>query len=178
MRNYEREPQHFLQSRTTPLNLPFPGGTSTSGLQQKLPFASGNSYFRDRPEHDIHDKPRKALKASRTEIPAHQLQIPKAAKSGQYTFPTRLRHQAPVWAVQCEHPVVAGQIHPRPLHQRRQPRHKIQGIEDDMRGTVALRRLQMVCNIAMGRKRQSRIRNGRVPESRVPPIGMTHGLFD
>ena len=27
MRNYEREPQHFLQSRTTPLNLPFPGGT-------------------------------------------------------------------------------------------------------------------------------------------------------
>ena len=47
-----------------------------------------------------------------------------------------------------------------------------------MRGTVAVRRLQLVANIAMGRQRQSRLRNGRAPESRAPPIGMTHGLFD
>ena len=49
MRNYEREPQHFLQSRTTPLNLPFPGGTSTSGLQQLRTFTPSNLYSHFRP---------------------------------------------------------------------------------------------------------------------------------
>ena len=70
---------------------------------------------------------------------------------GALTQPARRDRPAP-GAVGRKHPVVAGQIHPRPRHQRRQPRHEIQRLEDDVRGAVPVRRLELVANIP--RRRQ------------------------
>ena len=40
--------------------------------------------------------------------------------------------------------MVAGQIHPGPGDQRRQPGHEIQRLQQHMRGAVAVRRLELV----------------------------------
>src|SRR5690554_5771686 len=45
------------------------------------------------------------------------------------------------------------QVHARPGHQRRQPRHEIQGLENDMRGTVPIRGLQLIADPAVFRQR-------------------------
>ena len=57
--------------------------------------------------------------------------------------------------------MVAREIDPWLGHQGGQPGNEVQGLEDDMRGTIPVRRLQLVANIAMGCQRQTRLRNGR-----------------
>ena len=100
--------------------------------------------------------------AATTDIPVDQLQQnTRAATSGYHMVPTHLRHPGPERAVRCKHPVVAGQIYPRPWYQRRQPRHEIQRFEDVARVAVAVWGLQLIANITRRSQRQVRLGNCR-----------------
>jgi hypothetical protein len=56
--------------------------------------------------------------------------------------------------IRCKHPVVARQIHPGARHQSGQAGQKIQRLEDHVRRTVPVRRLQGVANMALCRERE------------------------
>ncbi len=59
--------------------------------------------------------------------------------------------QCPVRTVGCEHAVVAGEVHPQPGHQRSQPRQKIQRLEHNVCGAVAVGTFEpFVVNVRAG----------------------------
>ena len=73
------------------------------------------------------------------------------------------RHQRAVLAVRREHPMKAGEIHSGLRHQGGQPGKEIQWLEDDVRGPVPVRRLQLVANVAVRRERQALFRHFSIP---------------
>ncbi len=59
--------------------------------------------------------------------------------------------QCAVRTVGCEHTVVAGEVHPRPGQQRGQPRQKIQRLEHNVCGAVAVGAFEsFVVNVQAG----------------------------
>jgi hypothetical protein len=60
------------------------------------------------------------------------------------------RHVSPVFAVGRELPMETGQVHSRFRRQRRQLGDKIQRLEDDVRGPIAVGRFELIANIARG----------------------------
>jgi len=63
--------------------------------------------------------------------------------------------ESPVFAIGGEYPMEAGKVNSRLGHQGRQPRHKIQWLEDHMGSTVSEGRLEFVAHLAGGRKGQA-----------------------
>ncbi|MCP5472343.1 MAG: MBL fold metallo-hydrolase [Sinobacteraceae bacterium] len=62
--------------------------------------------------------------------------------------PMRRRDGCAQPTVRCEHTVVPGQVHPRRRHQCREPCDEIQRLQHNVRGAVAVRRLQGVAHLA------------------------------
>ena len=57
------------------------------------------------------------------------------------------RHRRAQFAVCGKHAVQPCQMHPRRRHQYGQPRHQIQRFQHEMRGTVAVRGLELVAGV-------------------------------
>jgi len=63
--------------------------------------------------------------------------------------------------IRTKHPVVARQVDPGAGYQNGQPGQKIQRLEDHVRRTVPVRRLQCVANVALRREREPLDRHRR-----------------
>jgi len=59
------------------------------------------------------------------------------------------RDLGPPATVRREHAVVPRQVRPRSRHQRRQPRHEVQRLEDHVGGAVPIRRLQHLAQLTL-----------------------------
>jgi len=66
--------------------------------------------------------------------------------------------------------VKAGQVDSRLRHQGRQPRDEVQRLEDDVRGAVAVRGLELVADVAVRRARQALLRDGRTADVAAQPL--------
>ena len=74
-------------------------------------------------------------------------------------------------AVRRKHPVEARQVDPRFGHQGRQTGNEVQRLEDDVRGAVSVRPLQLVADVAVRRLRQALFRDGAAAEVADPVRG-------
>ena len=61
-------------------------------------------------------------------------------------------------------------MNPRFRYQGRQPGNEIQWLEDNVRGAVSVRRLQLVPDVAVRRERQSLLRNRRPADVATQPF--------
>jgi hypothetical protein len=74
-------------------------------------------------------------------------------------------HPRTVFAVGRKHAVEARQVDPRFRHQRCQPGNEVEGLEDNVRGAVTVRRLQLVPDVAVRGERKALFRDGRPAEN-------------
>ena len=63
----------------------------------------------------------------------------------------------------------AGQIDPGLGHQGGEPGDEVERFEDDMGGAIAVRRLELVTDVAIGRERQALFRDRRAAADAIVP---------
>ncbi len=73
-------------------------------------------------------------------------------------------------SVRRKHAMEAGQVHPCLRHQSCQSGNEVQWLEDDVRCTVTVRRLQVVPDVAVRREQQALLRNGRAADVATQPL--------
>ena len=73
-------------------------------------------------------------------------------------------HRCAVLAVRGKYAIEARQVDPRLWHQGGEPGDEVQRLEDDMGGAIAVRRLELVADVAMGRERQALFRDRRATD--------------
>ena len=64
------------------------------------------------------------------------------------------RHLCTMRAVGGEHTMESSQVDPGLRHQRDKPGDEVQRLENDVRGAITVRRLELVTHVAIGRERQ------------------------
>ena len=62
------------------------------------------------------------------------------------------------------------QVDPRPGHQGGKPGNEVQGLEEDVRGPVPVRRLELIADVAVGRQRQALFRDRRSGDVAAQPF--------
>ena len=66
-------------------------------------------------------------------------------------------------------PIKSGQIDPGLRHQCDEPGDEVQRLEDDVGGSISVRRLELVTHVAIGRERQPLFRHRRPCTDAIVP---------